>query len=489
MEPYYQREGVKLYRGDCLEVMWPMKDGSVDAVVTDPPAGISFMGKSWDKDKGGRDQWVEWMRGVMRECLRVLKPGGHAVVWALPRTSHWTATAIEDAGFEIRDVIHHAFGTGFPKSMDVSKAIDKQAGAEREVVGIKPGQGSIPNDRGKWGLKPNTPVPVTVPATAAAQQWEGWGTALKPAAENWIIARKPLSEPTVAANVLKHGTGAINGDGCRVKTSDELGGGRLSGPTNMTATCGGTEWDRPWMHDDAKRAEYAAKTAAKVAKAQHLGRWPANLVLSHAPGCRLVGEKKVIGTSTGNGDAPVGDSSRGNVPPLRRGTFVNRTNPDGTETVPAYECVEGCPVAELDRQSGERKPGRFSGANKRGLGYHGADNREADGSRAFRSLGDRGGASRFFNTFEPDDVSPFLYCAKASRSERGKYNKHPTVKPIKLMRHLVRLVTPTGGIVLDPFAGSGSTGVAALQEGLKFIGIEREEEYLDIACKRLSEEK
>lgn len=204
----------EIQQGTCPTHLAVFNDCQFDSMVTDPPAGIGFMGKKWDKDKGGRDAWIEDMAATYRECLRVLKPGAHGLVWALPRTSHWTATALENAGFEIRDVVHHLFGTGFPKSLDVSKAIDKAAGAEREVVGFKR-SGDV------RGLV-NGPNPesakrkdVTAPATDAARQWDGWGTALKPAAEHWILVRKPLIG-TVAANVLEHGTGGINVDGCRV---------------------------------------------------------------------------------------------------------------------------------------------------------------------------------------------------------------------------------------------------------------------------------
>jgi hypothetical protein len=217
-----------LLEGDCLEHLKELETNQFDALLTDPPAGISFMGKEWDDDKGGRDHWVSWMSDVMRECLRVLKPGAHGLVWAIPRTSHWTATALELAGFEIRDVVTHLFGSGFPKSLDISKAIDKSKGAEREVVGKKPiayadsncwsepnknvdvgGFGSndncYGNDSEEWSVKNN---PITAPATDLAKQWQGWGTALKPASEHWILIRKPLSEKTVAKNVENVGGSA-----------------------------------------------------------------------------------------------------------------------------------------------------------------------------------------------------------------------------------------------------------------------------------------
>jgi site-specific DNA-methyltransferase (adenine-specific) len=337
-----------------------------------------------------RRVFIAFLTDVMRECLRVLKPGGHAVVWALPRTAHWTATAIEDAGFEIRDIIHHVFGSGFPKSKNLDGA------------------------------------------------WVGWGTALKPAAENWIVARKPLDKNTVVANVLKHGTGALNIDACRTGTvADNPGNTMVSKKFSGRDYNAGKEgWDdRPRGEAFVQRPE---------------GRWPANLVLSHTPGCRQVGERKAA----------------------------------------AYECVEGCPVAELDRQSGDRPVSGAAKAGKThtqaGIGY---------GSTAVRAVAnlpsDSGTASRYFNTFEPyaiDEAVPFFYRAKASRKDRGEGNRHPTVKSTALMRYLVRLVTPPGCTVLDPFAGSGSTGVAALLEGFNFIGIEREPEYVETARARLQHE-
>jgi site-specific DNA-methyltransferase (adenine-specific) len=406
-----------LYLGDCLEVLKTLPDNSVDAVVTDPPAGISFMGKGWDGDKGGRHQWTAWLSSVMAECLRVLKPGGHALVWALPRTSHWTGTALEDAGFEVRDKIVHLFGSGFPKSLDVSKAIDKAAGAEREVLstyraavqsGVTGGLNSSKADAN--GV---TYAQVTAPATDAAKQWQGWGTALKPAAEDWWLCRKPLIG-TVAANVLAHGTGAINVDGCRVETNGETPRGSGNPCPNGNA-------------DMMSRA--LGKSGGNVTP--ELGRWPANLLLS--------------------GDAP----------------------------------------AMVDEQSGELTSGARAGEYGNGTFSSGKVDRELVGSI--------GGASRFY------------YCPKADTADReeglegmeaqsldttfdkelrdsggfSRLNFHPTVKSTDLMRWLVRLITPPGGVVLDPFMGSGSTGKAAMLEANRFIGIELDPAYFAIAERRI----
>jgi site-specific DNA-methyltransferase (adenine-specific) len=191
-------DNIALCNTDCIRAMKHMAENTIDAVVTDPPAGIAFMGKSWD-DMGDLMGFQNFIHMAFTEVYRVLKPGGHCLVWALPRTSHHTAMGIERAGFEIRDVVNHIFATGFPKSMNIGKAIDKMQGNEREVIGIKDGQGNIPNDRGEWGLKPNTPIIVD----KGNSDWEGWGTALKPAVEHWILCRKPISEKTIAENCLK----------------------------------------------------------------------------------------------------------------------------------------------------------------------------------------------------------------------------------------------------------------------------------------------
>lgn len=334
-----------------------LEDNSVDSIVTDPPYGLSFMGKKWDYDVPSTEIWAE--------CLRVLKPGGHLLAFAGTRTQHRMAVRIEDAGFDIRDMIAWVYGSGFPKSMDVSKAIDKAAGAEREVIGKnqfaarRVQNKDRPNTANVGGyVNSEASLLITAPATEASQQWQGWGTALKPALEPITVARKPLIG-TVAANVLEHGTGALNIDGCRVSTSDVLSfGSRELGDGIKYGKCKPTT--EGIQHDQ--------------------GRWPANLI------------------------------------------------------------------------------------------HDGSD--EVDGMFPKSASGTFGSASRFF------------YCAKASKKDRGD-NNHPTVKPTDLMRYLCRLVTPPGGVVLDPFTGSGSTGKAAMLEGFSFIGCELSEEYAAIAKERI----
>lgn len=427
----FSTDRATLWHGDCAHIASVIAPESIDAIVTDPPAGISFMGKAWDDDKGGRDQWVAWLRDVMRTALGLLKPGGHALVWALPRTSHWTATAIEDAGFEIRDVVVHLFGTGFPKSLDVSKAIDAAAGATREVLREK--SYALSNDGGySGGLNTNMPrslsCEITAPATPDAARFAGYGTALKPASEHWILARKPLAG-TVAENAIAYGTGGLRIDDCRIG-SDQISQHGRSGDL------------------------YGFTTAQKPG-GQWTGRFPANVTLDEAAAEIL--DEQSRGVMHSAGAARDGSS-------------------DPQPSRPAFD---------------------WQGPSTNNTG------------RMFR-IGDTGGASRFF------------YVAKATRAEKdagldhlplrtggdatdreegsaglnspragsgrmgGVRNHHPTVKSIALMRWLCRLITPPGGIVLDLFAGSGTTGLAALAEGLRFVGVEREAEFVDVAAGRLA---
>jgi tRNA G10 N-methylase Trm11 len=371
---------MSLILGDCLEQLKLLGENSVHGMVTDPPAGISFMNKEWDTG----ENFIPWLTEVMKECLRVLKPGAHALVWAIPRTSHWTATAVENAGFEIRDVVTHLFGSGFPKSLDISKAIDKQAGAEREIIGENPN--SRPNCAGNQMNTMSGPITqsfITAPATDDAKKWQGFGTALKPAAEFWVLARKPLSEKTVASNVLKHGTGGLNIDASRIGTdiiSTHGGGDKLSG-----------------MKGNGNSGVGEYKT--------HQGRFPANLVLS----------KEVT---------PILDAQAG-------------------QDVSRFFYVAKASTSEKNK---------------------GLETNEA-------VTVDDGRDKSIDNPFQ--------------RGETLRKNSHPTVKAVKLMRYLCRLITPPGGLILDPFMGSGSTGIAAREEGFQFIGIEKDKEYFEIARARI----
>lgn len=374
-------EDVQLIHGDCLEVLKGMPDNSVDSIVTDPPYGLSFMGKKWDYDVPEQAIW--------EECLRVLKPGGHLLAFAGTRTQHRMAVRIEDAGFEIRDMIAWVYGSGFPKSMDVSKAIDKSAGAQREILSERINRSSFdPEKQGGGGFQRGT-IQVTTPATDAARQWQGWGTALKPALEPITVARKPF-KGTVAANVLEWGTGAINIDGCRVATNEILGR-----PQAEQLFFSGLK-NNGYNDNSDKRG----------------GRWPANLIHDGS-------------------DEPtelLGDAAR------------------------FFYCAK---ASRRDRDEG------LDGFEKRVINVTDGHGRGA------------------VNTSKGGD---------GIRENRPRANIHPTVKPTDLMAYLCRLVTPPGGVVLDPFMGSGSTGKAAMREGFRFIGIEMYANYLAIAEARIAHE-
>ena len=341
---------MEVLHGDCLEQMRGLAEASVDSIVTDPPYELSFMGKGWDAT--GIANSVE----LWREAFRVLKPGGHLLAFSATRTQHRMVCAIEDAGFEIRDQIGWMYGTGFPKGEQWTQAKVDKGNAES--------------------------------AQMLAAGFEGWARGgLKPAWEPICVARKPLSEGTVAANVLAHGTGALNIDACRVATDENLNGGAYAK--------NGTERDDGWGMQRAGAGNYI----------QTAGRWPANVI--H----------------------------------------------DGSDE-----------VLEAFAAFGESK----SGAMKREVGAYPGDS--VTGFLRGRSgpsnqHGDSGTAARFF------------YSAKASKADRAG-SKHPTVKPIALMRYLCKLVTPPGGLILDPFAGSGTPLAAAHMEGFRSIGIEREPEYI-----------
>ncbi len=416
-----------ILEGDCLDVLARIGENTVDGVLTDPPYGLSkepditevmrkwlegkayehgsngFMGRSWDSFVPGPEYW--------RAVYRVLKPGGHALVFAGTRTQDLMTVALRFAGFEVRDVVDYIYGSGFPKSLDVSKAIDKSAGLEREVIGTTSRRVGPQGSRAVAGLvgsstfreNPDNPGNLlTAPASAASAAWAGYGTALKPAREPIIIVRKPL-EGTVAANVLKWGTGALNIDGCRVGSEK-----RFNPPTHKGTTSAMGDF---------------SMCSGSVAE----GRWPANLILDEEAAALL--------------DAQSGELS------YNKGGVLAENQPGGIGVIAL---------------GGGTKP-----------------------TRSVFGFGDRGGASRFF------------YCAKTSRKERSAglparvddkpANFHPTVKPIRLMRYLARLLGARPGFVLlDPFLGSDSTAVAGLLEGAHVCGIEREPEYVEIARGRVA---
>jgi site-specific DNA-methyltransferase (adenine-specific) len=471
---FIESEGVRVYHGDCRDIMeGQLADNSVDSIVTDPPYELGFMGKKWD------DTGIAYNCEVWENAYRVLKPGGHLLAFGGTRTWHRLAVAIEDAGFEIRDSIAWHYGSGFPKSLDVSKAIDKSDAkqerrardlkftqwmrasglsqkdcaaiirplakndatafamaqhyysdkqqpavpvqnifdllrphlpfvpddierlvfdrtvesknfAEREVVGkgfrVDKKTSAVPIS----GATPHGHYDITAPATPEAQKWSGFGTALKPAHEPIVVARKPLIG-TVAENVLTHGTGALNIDGCRIAHTGTENMLATHAPSKSTFSAGASDWTTP-MYKPA-------------------GRWPANVIL---------------------------DESQ---------------------------------AAELDKQSGNVKAATSNSSGGKEVGIYGS----YGSLPKTEGYNDSGGASRFF------------YVAKAGKKERPNVDgiAHPTVKPIALMRYLVRLVTPPGGTVLEPFAGSGTTVEACILEGFNCIAIEMTDDYLPLIAERV----
>lgn len=447
---------VVVYKGDCREVMRLMPAKSIPSLVSDPPYGLEFMGKEWDapwKESGGFDPrdktklpesqrrfvaasvtyglsdaqgFQTWFNTCAKEMERVLKPGAHSLTFGGTRMFHRIACAVEDAGFDVRDVIIWAYGRGFPKSHDVSKAIDRMYGVERDVVGKKTaGMGSgdtfgMLQSEGKNGNAAKI-VNITAPATAEAQEWSGFGSALKPCLEPVIVARK-LLDGTLAQNTLAHGCGGINVDACRVGTT----GADVTKITPRMVSNGGGRYE---IHSAPKGTVVSEGGEEFTTKD---GRWPGNLLT------------------------------------------------DGSDEVKAMFPTSSSSsiMSKLPLRPGDSCPGEDKGTK--------------DCEPTLRGYDDSGSAARFFKEckYTDDDVVDVLkgqriyYSAKAG-NDRGDHNTHATVKPVQLMAYLVRLVTKRGATVLDPFMGSGTTGVAAVMEGCQFIGIEQSEEYCGIAVGRI----
>ena len=409
-----------ILHGNNLDILPTLPDNSVDSIITDPPYELGFMGKKWDSS--GIAYSVEFWT----ECFRVLKSGGHLLSFGGTRTFHRMAVAIEDAGFEIRDNIAWLYGSGFPKSLDVSKAIDKAAGVEREVVGtktaspkgIKNAEERTDTAAGAYGGATKE-IDITAPATDEAKQWEGWGTALKPAHEPIIVARKPLIG-TVAHNVLTHGTGALNIDGSRIGT--EVRKNNVNDFSNQHGNQFGN-----------------GKPIIKTGESEVTGRWPANIILDEHTAGLLDEQSGQVKGGTWNNTAEARH-------------FNNDGKPTDYETKGSDKSIGGASrffyVAKASKR--DKNEGLDEMPIKR------PDNRSSTG----------------MGTFEEKGVQP-------------QQNFHPTVKPTALMEYLVKLVTPPNGTVLDPFTGSGSTGKAAILNGFDFIGIEMTEDYLPIIKARL----
>jgi DNA modification methylase len=396
----YRTDRATLVQGDCLDVLRCLEDGEADALVTDPPAAISFMQRKWDSFKS-RDAFVDFLTPRFAECRRVCRPGAVGLVWALPRTSHWTALAVEEAGWYIEDILCHLFGTGYPKHK----------------------------------------------------------SKLKPGHEQWVLCRNPgplwlgVEECRIGSeSTLRNTTGARNGTSLNCAVDGSLGKSMVTESTS--------------------------------------GRYPANVLLSHHPECVCQGRKKVKGTHR------VCARGKGNkADPYPRVSHVydrvdehgphDYTNNDGTETVENWTCHPDCPIRLLDEQAGDKPSGKLHIKSKARDWSGNAGRVEWHGA-----CGDSGGPSRFFANFPAEeDTSRMLYCSKASKKDRGEGNRHNTVKSTTLMSWLVKLACPEGGLVLDPFAGSGSTGVACLRTGRRFLGIESDCESCLTAARRLRAEE
>jgi len=527
-------------RPDLMEPFWHQLRGTRPYAghVTDPSVFRAMQDEH---------RWIAWLAAVLAPAVRALRPGGAALLWALPRTSHWTARAVELAGLEIRDlhhdiisadeilqdflatlderqrvalarvqecagapIVYQIFGSGFPKSLDISKAVDQALGTTNSRKKIGEGKGRTGqavnshtdvhgDDAYEW---PGT-FAVTVAGSSEAARWTGYGTALKPAVEHWILARKPL-EGTYADNILTHGTGALNIDACRIGTSKNVPASASKTPNavygaGMGSLTGGTE---------------------NSGFDPNVGRWPAHLSLRHAPNCQPTGE-------TATEQVPVfenaGEKDRdGNATDFAMGRQIAGAAAEVVRAI--WRCAPGCPVAELDAQSGVRTSGARN--TKRSQPRFNQPSKGDEHARDLPPLpGSSGGASRFFLT-----TPPFRYVAKPSRREKdaglghlkastggeatdredgsaglqspragagrtgGAKNSHETVKSISLMEWLIRLVVPDPatlgrpGVILDPFAGSGTTGVAALKLGHDWIGCEQggeKDRYIPIVLGRI----
>ena len=382
-----------LINGDCIKEMQKLIDDGVqvDSVVTDPPYELGFMGKSWDSTG------IAFNPKTWELALKLLKPGGYLLGFSASRNYHRMAVAIEDAGFEIRDQIMWLYGSGFPKSLNIGKAIDKRNGVQGDVIGTrkvtssdigqKSGWNHLNTDRGDYEYR------------EIMNEYEGWGTALKPAHEPIVMARKPLSEKSIVDNVLKHGTGAINIDGCRIE------GNEANGAERKTANRKSRSEDGVWTDNNSGMKQ----EDNHFADADPRGRFPANLM---------------------HGGLQEG---------WARFFYCPKTS--SAERNRGLENFTAKPIAWGNQAKAELKRGNLDFAA------------DGDGTKH-------------------NKVSMRL-------------NTHPTVKPVELMKYLCRLVTPKGGIVLDPFMGSGSTGMAAKDEGFDFIGIEKDEEYFKICESRI----
>ena len=429
MKPTLIIGNANIYHGNNLDILPELQSNSIDSIVCDPPYELGFMGKSWDSSG------IAYSVELWTQCLRVLKPGGHLLAFGGTRTWHRLAVAIEDAGFEIRDNIAWLYGSGFPKSHNISKAIDKMAGAEREVVGSRIADDIRGGNMHAENRGERHTIDITVPATDDAKKWDGWGTALKPAFEPIVVARKPVIG-TVAENVLQHGVGALNIDATRIGTEERKNQPASSLGNSQTMDRGKAQADRD------------ATTVT--------GRWPANIILDEHT-AELLDQQ----TATLKG----------------ANTYVRTTDATGITNINLPRTI-GTEQTAYGDTGGASRFFYVAKASKRDRN-EGLENIEG------KEISAKGnGLARTCNTCGASTLDG-CDCPDRTFSNPVRQNFHPTVKPTALMQYLIRLVTPDNGVVLDPFAGSGSTGKAAILENKRFIGIELTAEYLPIIEGRL----
>ena len=500
-----KKDPVTVICADSLEHLRTMDADSIDVVITDPPYGLSatdpskvneaigawvsgdrehmpkgrgFMGADWDAFVPPPALWDE--------CLRVLKPGGHLAAFAGSRTYDLMGLSIRLAGFEIRDGLSWIYGSGMPHGQNMGKSVEAQitrgASSSRRLKDVEQSGGGVEYEithriNGKMSQRQTVAHRREYsPGVAEAEQWQGWSTSLKPAQEPIVLARKPLAETSVARNVLAHGTGAIHVDACRVEHRTEADRAESVGKNRHADY--GSRPGRNHIYGDFTSGEAQNYDGSQ-------GRYPTNVLLSHSPGCELDGMKSVKSDSHHPASRPaggIGKTGHGGQSGLTERSL-------GSESVENWVCAPGCPVAEVDAQSGVSKSSGGNGVGYgRSGGVYGAGGRQGKSSNA-GGVGDVGGASRFF----PTSQVPFVYSAKAGAKERpvitrddGTEIRHVSVKPLAVMRWLVRLLTPPGGTILDPFAGSGTTVEAAMLEDFGVIGIEREADYIELIETRIS---
>jgi site-specific DNA-methyltransferase (adenine-specific) len=477
----------KILNGDCREHLREIKSNSVDSVITDPPYGLEFMGKEWDKLWTKRDARTDssigrkndpfigarvdkYMTGLeaqhwhyewLKLIYRVLKPGGHLLVFGGTRTYHRMACAVEDAGFEIRDCITWIYGSGFPKSLDISKAIDKMYGEEREVVAPNP------NDR------PNAPPqfiyqeerranPITSPSTPEAQTWDGWGTGLKPAVEFILVSRKPISEKNISLNVLKHGTGGLNIDDCRIGTKEELG--RMTYKSERIYKTGFDDKDG-WIDNSNNK-----------------GRFPSNLILDPESAKVLDEQSGVSKSQGGTGRTTQSIGGRGAYQGGDNRGFFHYQDLGGASrffyvakasSSERYFICRVCDTVDNNRLKHKKHSMRCNDCN---VDY---EPEYLEGKQTTSLMMNIGGHEK----------NPQKYTDEhKNHNTESNLIGHPTQKPVQLIEYLVKLVTPEGGIVLDPFMGSGTTCVACVRLRRESIGIEKEPDYVRIAKERINKE-